>query len=93
MELFAPPDDVKAVERPARARDQVTRRAWLRSAMANGHWEPWQRPWRHRRPWTARPSADERAIALGVLIAIYFSIFFGVSMSTIYRDICLASAT
>ena len=26
--------------------------------VSHGHWEPWQRPWRHRRPWTARPSAD-----------------------------------
>jgi hypothetical protein len=37
-----------------------------------------------------------RYVALYLLIAIFFSIyacFFGINISTIYRDICLASAT
>ena len=50
------PTRVKAVERPPRARPQATRPAWVRSAMAIG--SQWHRPWRHRRRWTAWPSAD-----------------------------------
>jgi hypothetical protein len=43
-----------------------------------------------------KKAAPDTDVALGIHIAIYFSIyacFFGVNISTIYRDICLASAT
>ena len=28
--------------------------------VSHGHWEPWHRPWRHRRRWTAWPTAERR---------------------------------